>query len=88
VEETQAPAPKWMTNIQKIAKIQEVIEKEVRPMLQHDGGDVEFVDLDSNRVFLAFRGLCTSCPSAGLTKLGIEAKLKELVHPDLSVEEV
>ena len=77
-----------MTNLQKIAKIQEVIEKEIRPMLQQDGGDVELVDLDGNRVMVALRGMCTSCPSSSLTKGGIETKLKELVHPDLFVEEV
>ncbi len=77
-----------MTNLQKIAKIQEVIEKEIRPMLQQDGGDVELVDLDGNRVMVALRGMCTSCPSSSLTKGGIETKLKELVHADLFVEEV
>jgi NifU-like protein len=82
------PPKKALTNIQKIAKIQEVVEKEIRPMLQQDGGDVELIDVDGNRVVLALRGLCTSCPSAGLTKSGIEAKLKELVDPDLMVEEV
>lgn len=84
----KAGAGRPMTNIQKIAKIQDVMEKEIRPMLQQDGGDVELIDLDGNRVQLALRGICTSCPSAGLTRAGIEAKLKELVHPDLVVEEV
>lgn len=79
---------KPMTNIQKIAKIQEVLEKEIRPMLQQDGGDVELVDLDGNKVAVALRGMCTSCPSAGLTTGVIQTKLKELVHPDLVVEEV
>ncbi len=79
---------KPMTNIQKIAKIQEVLEKEIRPMLLQDGGDVELVDVEGDRVVVALRGLCTSCPSAGLTRSGIETKLKELVHPDLVVEEV
>jgi NifU-like protein len=83
----EKPIPR-MTNLQKIAKIQEVIEKEIRPMLQQDGGDVELVDLDGNRVMVALRGMCTSCPSSSLTKGGIETKLKELVHPDLFVEEV
>lgn len=89
-KQIQEPAatPKPMTNIRKIAKVQEVIEKEIRPTLQQDGGDLELVDVDGNRVFIALRGLCTSCPSAGLTKSGIEAKLRELVHPDLVVEEV
>lgn len=80
--------PKAMTNIQKIARIQEVIDKEIRPSLQKDGGDIELIDLDGSRVKIAFRGLCMSCPSSSLTKAGIESKLKELVHPELSVEEV
>jgi NifU-like protein len=84
----KAVTPKPMTNLQKIAKIQEVMEKEIRPMLQQDGGDVELIDLEGNSVLVALRGICTSCPSAGLTKAGIETKLRELVHPDLVVEEV
>lgn len=80
--------PRIMTNIQKIARIQEVIDKEIRPSLQKDGGDIELIDLDGSRVKIAFRGLCMHCPSSSLTKSGIESKLKELVHPDLSVEEV
>ncbi|MGC8658270.1 MAG: NifU family protein, partial [Desulfomonilaceae bacterium] len=72
----------------KIAKIQEVLDKEIRPSLQQDGGDVELIDLDGNVVKIALRGLCTSCPSAALTKSGIETKLRELVYPDLVVKEV
>ncbi len=87
-EEAPRPAP-GMTNIQKISKIQEVIEREIRPMLQADGGDLELIDLDGDTVKVALRGMCTSCPSSQLTlKGGIEAKLKELVHSDLLVEEV
>jgi len=77
-----------MTNIQKIAKIQEVLEKEIRPSLQQDGGDVELIDLDGDVVKIALRGLCSSCPSSALTKNGIENKLRELVYPDLIVQEV
>ena len=78
-----------LTNIQKIAKIQEVIEKEIRPMLQHDGGDIELIDVDGNKVMVALRGMCTSCPSSQVTlNVGIQEKLRELVLPDLVVEEV
>jgi len=88
-EKKEAPAAKPMTNIQKIAKIQDVMDKEIRPMLQKDGGDMELIDVDGNRVLVALRGMCTSCPSSEFTvKLGIEGKLRELVHPDLVVEEV
>ncbi len=87
-DKVAATSRRSMTNIQKIAKIQEVIEKEIRPMLQQDSGDVELVDVDGNRVLVALRGMCTSCPSSALTRGGIEAKLKELVDPSLFVEEV
>jgi NifU-like protein len=80
---------KRMTNIQKIARIQEVLDNEIRPMLQQDGGDLELIDVEGDRVVVALRGTCTSSPSAGLTlKQFIEAKLKELVLPDLVVEDV
>lgn len=81
-------AAKRMTTIQKLAKIQEVLEQEIRPSLQNDGGDVELIDLEGDKVILALRGMCTSCPSASVTRRVIEGKLKELVHPDLVVEEV
>jgi NifU-like protein len=86
---SKAPTRPTLTNLQKIAKIQEVIEKEIRPLLQKDGGDVDLVDVEGGRVLVALRGTCTSCPSAGFTlKSGIEAKLQELVSPELVVVEV
>ncbi|MCL5126563.1 MAG: Fe-S cluster assembly protein NifU [Deltaproteobacteria bacterium] len=88
LEPDRARPRKVMTNIQKIAKIQEVLDKEIRPSLQQDGGDVELIDLEGDVVKVALRGLCTSCPSSALTKSGIESKLRELVYPDLVVREV
>ena len=38
-------APKKLTNLQKIALIQDIIEKEIRPRLQADGGDIELIDI-------------------------------------------
>lgn len=88
-KEQEAPPPaKKLTNLQKIAKIQEVIDREIRPMLQQDGGDLELIDVEGNKVLIALRGMCTSCPSASLTTSSIEAKLRELVTPELFVEEV
>jgi NifU-like protein len=77
---------KRLTNIQKIAMIQEIIEKEVRPLLQADGGDVELVDVDGNRVIVSLRGMCTECLMADVTAKNIEKKLKELVSEELTVE--
>lgn len=80
-------ALKKLTNLQKIALIQEVIEKEIRPRLQGDGGDIELIDIDGNRVIVGFRAMCVACPMGNVTLKGIEEKLRELVSADIIVEE-
>ena len=51
----------------------------VRPSLQADGGDVEFVSVDEEGVVsLKLTGACGSCPMAQMTlKMGIENYLKK-----------
>jgi NifU-like protein len=78
-----------MSNMQRIRLIEEVIDKEIRPMLQKDGGDIELLDVDRTRVQVSLRGRCTNCPSSQVTiKQGIEAMLREKVDPAIHVEEV
>jgi NifU-like protein len=79
--------PRRLTNLQKIALIQDVIEKEIRPRLQADGGDIELIDVDGGRVTVALRAMCVQCPMGGVTIKGIEEKLRELVSADIVVEE-
>ncbi|NOZ69835.1 MAG: Fe-S cluster assembly protein NifU [Deferribacteres bacterium] len=81
----EAPRRK-LTNIQKIAMIQEVMEREIRPLLQADGGDVELVDVEGDKVTVSLRGMCTGCLMADVTVKNIEKKLKELVSEELFVE--
>jgi len=85
-----APAerPK-LSNLRKIKMIEETLEREIRPALKHDGGDIELVDVVGNRVLVATRGACASCQASDQTlKNFVEAKLRELVWPELVVEEV
>jgi len=78
-----------MTNIQKIKLIEETIEREIRPALQQDGGDIELIDLEGNRVLVSFRGACAKCRVAEFTvKTVVQPKLREFVCDDLCVEEV
>ena len=77
-----------MTNIQKIRKIEETLDREIRPSLRHDGGDIELIDVIGNRVIVAVRGACAVCKASESTlKQFVEVKLRELVSPDLTVEE-
>ena len=78
--------PKRLTNLQKIALIQEVIEREIRPGLQADGGDIELIDIDGSKVSIALRGMCTGCVMAGVTINGVQEKLRELVDENIVVE--
>jgi len=78
--------PRKMTNLQRIALIQDVIERKIRPSLQADGGDLELIDVDGNKVIVALRAMCAECPMGGVTLKGIEEKLRELVGKDIVVE--
>ncbi len=78
-----------LSNIQKMRLVEETIEREIRPSLQLDGGDIELIDIVGNRIIVATRGACSACKSAPITlKNLVEAKLREFVSPDLVVEEV
>jgi NifU-like protein len=80
--------PAKLTNIQKIQFIQQTINEQIRPALKAHGGDIELIDIDGNKVIIAFRGMCSQCLMAEVTAKDIvEAKLKEFVSEALFVEE-
>ncbi len=83
-----AAKKKRLSNIQKIAMIQETIEREVRPALRKDGGDIELVDVDGNQVLVSMRGNCAQCRVASFTLRDVvQAKLREFVSEELTVVE-
>jgi NifU-like protein len=87
VSQTPTEAHK-LTNIQKIRLIERTINEQIRPALRADGGDIELVDVEGNKVIVAFRGMCAGCKTAEFTlKDVVEAKLKEFVSRDIVVEE-
>ena len=73
----------------KVKEITEALEQ-IRPFLQRDGGDLEFVELtDEGIVKLKLKGHCAGCPAATMTIKGvIEQLLKENFEYVDSVEEV
>ena len=70
-------------------KVQQVLDK-VRPQLQADGGDVEFVGItQENVVQVRLQGACAGCPMSQMTlKNGIEQALKQEVPEVKAVEAV
>jgi len=87
-EAPKEPKSRKLTNIQKIKMIEETIEREIRPSLKQDGGNVDLIDVIGNRVIVATRGSCATCKASQFTLKGlVEYKLREFVSPDLVVEE-
>ncbi len=81
--------PGRLTNIQKIQLIQQTINEQIRPALRADGGDVELIDVEGDKVIVAFRGMCAQCKMAEFTMRDVvEARLKEYVSESLMVEEL
>jgi NifU-like protein len=76
-----------MTMLQKIDKIRDVIQKDIRPILVADGGDCELVDISGNDVYIKFIGHCKGCAFSNLTLISVvEKKLKEKVSQQLVVK--
>jgi NifU-like protein len=68
--------------------IQQTINEQIRPALRADGGDIELIDVEGDKVIVAFRGMCAQCKTAEFTmKDVVEARLKEFVAPEIFVQE-
>lgn len=81
--------PQRLTNLQKIKLIEETLEREVKPALMADGGDISLVDVDRERVYVQLSGTCATCTKSDITLQNyVQTKLRELVADDLVVEEV
>lgn len=60
-------------------RVKAVID-EIRPYIQADGGDIEFVGLEGKVVNVRLSGACRGCPGAQMTlKMGVEQRLREVV---------
>ena len=79
---------KELTPTQKILKISKVIEQQISPQLQKDGGDIELIDIDGNKVTVKLTGVCSACKNASMTiKNFVESILKEKVDSNIEVEQ-
>ena len=77
-----------MDTAQTEKQVRTILTK-IRPYLQRDGGDIEFVKIEDGIVYVRLLGACVSCPSVNLTlKDGIEAILLEEVPGIIGVENI
>lgn len=72
----EVPVAAKLTPVQRILKIQEVLEG-LRPALQADGGDVELIDIEGKNIYVKLVGACSGCQMAAMTLGGVQQKLIE-----------
>lgn len=74
---------------QTVTKVMEALDS-IRPFLNRDGGDIELVDVEGDKVFVKLIGNCNGCPMSFSTmKLGVENTIKQFapeIQEVLSVE--
>jgi Fe-S cluster biogenesis protein NfuA len=70
---------------QRLKLINEILDEEIRPYLQSDGGDLYVLGLEGNRLSVHYQGACGTCPSSITGTLrGIQNMLRS-IEPDLEV---
>ena len=69
----------------RLDKINELLDEQIRPYLQGDGGDLYVMGLEGNTLSVHYQGACGSCPSSlSGTLAGIENLVKS-IEPDIQV---
>lgn len=82
-----APKPR-LTNVQRMQRVMKVIDEEIRPQLEADGGTIELVDVDGKRVLVSLGGRCAQCRASAVTLHDlVQRTLREQVEDDITVEE-
>lgn len=82
-----APAMEQMSEAdrERLEKINEVLDEQIRPYLQGDGGDLHVMGLSGNTLTVHYQGACGSCPSSlSGTLAGIESLVRQ-IEPEMEV---
>lgn len=78
----KSPQSPW----QRGKKIEETIEREIRPYLQREGGDIELIDIKEDLVYCRLTGACSNCQGAEQTlHKVVEKRLQDQVDKHLRV---
>ncbi len=69
-----------------VQKIEEILDRTVRPGLQGDGGDLDVVKFEDNKLYVFYQGACGTCPSATSgTLMAIEGILRDEFSSQIEV---
>jgi len=70
----------------ELKKVEEILDRTVRPGLQGDGGDIQTLSLENNVLMIKYQGACGTCPSASTGTLeAIKSILRDEYNPEIDV---
>lgn len=70
----------------ELQQIEEILDRTIRPGLQGDGGDIEVIKLEDNKVYIHYQGACGTCPSSTSgTLMAIEGILRDELNSQIEV---
>lgn len=70
----------------RVALIQEILDEQIRPYLEFDGGGLEIQGLVDDQLFIRYHGACGTCPSSTTgTMMAIEGIIQREVDPNIEV---
>lgn len=77
-----------LTPTQWILKVNNIIETQISPELQKDGGDIELVDIKNKTIFVKLKGRCSGCKNSTMTLKNFAQKvLQDSLGSDVIVVE-
>ncbi len=70
----------------ELQQIEEILDRTIRPGLQGDGGDIDVIKYEENKVYVLYQGACGTCPSSTTgTLMAIEGILRDEFNPEVEV---
>ncbi len=70
----------------ELQQIEEILDRTIRPGLQGDGGDIDVIKYEENKVYVLYQGACGTCPSSTTgTLMAIEGILRDEFNPSVEV---
>jgi len=75
-----------MSDDPRLVRINEILDERIRPALAGDGGWLEVLSLEDNKLTIRYQGACGSCPSSLTgTLMAIEGMIQQEIDPEIEV---
>lgn len=71
---------------EEVQAIESILDRTIRPGLQGDGGDIQVIKYEDNKLYVHYEGACGTCPSATTgTLMAIEGIMRDEFNPQVEV---